>query len=156
MTDKGNPLLLEPHDISRRAITALWVAIAVGACLALVSLFLLDFLFIFAFFLSVLIIRTAYRVRVPPHLPRRFIVTRWTHLIALGSSLIGGLSAAGLREGLCFVITHLKIVRLEPFQHIECGAHMTRATLFGASFFLLMPTMLYAWWFWYLGRAKKG
>jgi hypothetical protein len=156
MTDEGNPLPLESRDIRRRAITALWVAIAVGTCLALVSLFVLDFLFIFAFFLSILIVRTAYRVGVPPHLQRRFIVTRWTHLIALGSSLVGGLSAAVLREGLCFVVTNLKIVRLEPFQHIECGTHMTRATLFGASFFLLLPTMLFAWWFWYLGRAEKG
>lgn len=156
MTDERNPLPLESRDIRRRAITALWAAIAVGICLALVSLFLFDFLCIFAFFLSILLIRTAYRVGLPPHLQRRFIVTRWTHLVALGSSLAGGLSAAMLRVGLCFVITNSKIVRLEPFQYIECGTHMTRATLFGASFFLLLPTMLFAWWFWYLGRAEKG
>jgi hypothetical protein len=156
MTDAGNPLPLKSCDIRRRAITALWVAIVVGTCLALVSLFLLDFLFIFAFFLSILIVRTAYRAGLTPYFQRRFIVTRWTHLIALGSSLVGGLWAAVLREGLCFAIAHSKLVRLELFQHIECGTPMTKATLFGATFFLLLPTMLFAWWFWYLGRSEKG
>jgi hypothetical protein len=155
MTDEGNPPPLKSRDVCRRAITALEVAIVVGSCLALVSLFLLDFLFIFSFFLSILIIRTAYRADLSPHFQRRFIVTRWTHLIALGSSLIGGLWAGLLREGLCLVITNSKLVKLELFQHIECGAPMTRATLFGASFFLLLPTILFAWWFWYLARQRQ-
>ena len=156
MTDERNPLPPNWYGIRRRAIAAFWVAIAVGTCLALVSLFWLDFLFIFAFLLSILIVRTAYRAGLPPHLQRRFIATRRTHLIALGSSLVAGLWAAVLREGLCLVIANSGIVRIEPLQQIECGTHMTKATLFGAIFFLLLPTMAYGWWFWYLGRSDKG
>jgi hypothetical protein len=156
MTDEENRLQRKPYDTCHRAITTLCVATAAGACLALVSFFLLDFLFIFAFFLAILIVRTAYRADLPPRLKKRFIVTPWTHLIALGSSLVGALCAAVMREGLCYVITNAEAARLEPLQHVECGIEMTKATLFGASFFLLLPTALFAWWFWYLGRLQKG
>jgi hypothetical protein len=155
MMDEQNHPQPKSFDICHRAITALCIAVAVGACLTLVSFFLLDFLFIFAFFLSILIVRTAYRAGLPPHIPKRFVVTPWTHIIAFGSSLIAALCAAGLREGLCYVITDARMLGLGLFQHVECGTQLTRATLLGASFFLLLPTMLFAWWFWYLGRAKN-
>lgn len=156
MTDEEDRLQRKPYDICHRAIIALCIALAVGVCLAFVSLFLLDFLFVFAFFLSILLVRTAYRADLTPCRQKRFIVTPWTHLVALGSSLVGAVCAAVLREGLCHVIKNAQLVRFEPFQHVECGIQMTRATLFGASFFLLLPTVLFAWWFWYLSRSQKG
>lgn len=139
MTDEGNPLPPISSDTGRRAISALLVATAVGICLALVSLFLLDFLFILAFLLSVPIVRTVYRDGLPPYLGIRFIVTRWNHLIALGSCLAGGLWAAALREGLCFVIINSKLARLELFQQSSVDFIWQRQRYSGPPSFFYCP-----------------
>ena len=128
------------------------VALIVGTCLTGVSLFLPDLLPIAASCLAVFIARAAYRTPDMPGYQSHFLVTRWTHLIALGASLLGGIWAGVLHAGVCSVATTLGIVESSS---LPCGKHKIAATFWGATVFLLIFTGIVAFWFWHLLRSYE-
>jgi len=149
----------KPQSIRGRARRAVVVALIVGTCLTGVSLFLPDLLPIAAFCLAIFIARASYRTPDMPGYQSHFVVTRWTHLIALGASLLGGIWTGVLHTGVCSVATTLGIVESGHFPSLDCGNHSLGGTLLGVSFFtslsLLLCTGIVAFWLWHLVRSHE-
>jgi hypothetical protein len=142
----------KPQSIRGRARRAVVAALIVGTCLTGVSLFLPDLLPIAASCLAVFIARAAYRTSDMPGYQSHFLVTRWTHLIAVGASLLGGIWTGMLYTGVCSMATTLGIVESGS---LRCGKHQIATTFWGAIVFLLIFTGIVAFWFWHLVRSHK-
>lgn len=135
-------------------------SVAVGCCLAVVSLWFSSWLPALAFILGVWIARAAYKMPEASTEGLRYCVTSRTHAIAIGSGLLSGVLSGVLQALVCFTATKLQLAEMSQIFPLSCRIHSVGETLVGGtmftSFFVLLSVGIVALWFRYLARSGEG
>lgn len=146
----------ERHNTRPAAI----VAVVVGCCLAVVSLWFSSWLQVLAFILGVWIAQAAYKIPGALTEGLQYCVTSRTHVIAIGAGLLGGILSGVLQALVCFIATRPELAEMGQILPLSCRIHSVGEVLVGGtlftSFFVLLPIGIIALWFRHFARLGDG